>query len=74
MKENLEGIVKRTLIKIAIRENKEVLDFGCGSGTYTIPLAEITGSKGEVYALDKDEIVLEKLKKKIDLIILFKFI
>lgn len=66
MKENLEGIVKRTLIKVGIRENKAVLDFGCGSGTYTIPLAEITGSKGEVYALDKDEIVLEKLEKKIE--------
>jgi ubiquinone/menaquinone biosynthesis C-methylase UbiE len=66
--ENLEEIVKGTLLKIGIRENKEVevLDFGCGSGTYTIPLAEIIGSKGELYALDKDETVLKKLKKKVE--------
>jgi len=62
--ENLEEIVKGTFLKIGIRENKEVevLDFGCGSGTYTISLAEIIGSKGELYALDKDETVLKKLE------------
>ena len=43
--EDLEEIVKGTFLKIGVRENKEVgvLDFGCGSGTYTIPLAEIIG-------------------------------
>ncbi|MHC1597336.1 MAG: class I SAM-dependent methyltransferase [Methermicoccaceae archaeon] len=65
MRKNIE-IVKRTLIKIGVGENKQILEFGCGSGTYTIPLAEIAGSKGKIYALDKDEIVLKKLKKKIE--------
>ena len=66
--ENLEEIVKGTFLKIGIRENKEeeVIDFGCGSGTYTIPLAEIIGSKGKVYALDKDETALKKLEKKVE--------
>jgi len=65
MRKNIE-IVKRTLIKIGVGENKQILEFGCGSGTYTIPLAEIAGSKGKIYALDKDEMVLKKLKKKIE--------
>lgn len=40
MRKNIE-IVKRTLIKIGVGENKQILEFGCGSGTYTIPPAEI---------------------------------
>jgi ubiquinone/menaquinone biosynthesis C-methylase UbiE len=41
-----------------------VLDFGCGSGTYTIPVAKIVGTKGKVYALDKDKHALDNLMKK----------
>ena len=37
------------------------VDLGCGSGTYTIPIARIVGDKGIVYVLDKDVRVLDKL-------------
>lgn len=47
---------------IGIHEGQTVLDFGCGSGYYTIPAAKIVGSNGKVYALDKDG---EKLKEVI---------
>ncbi len=55
----------RVLKKIGIRKGDTVLDFGCGEGTYTIPAAIIVGSKGKVYAIDKDEYPLYKLRTKI---------
>jgi len=41
-----------------------VLEFGCGYGTFTIPAAQIVG--GTVYALDIDEEMLETTKAKVD--------
>ncbi len=41
-----------------------MLDFGCGSGTYTIPAARIVGAQGRVYALDKDKGALDELMQK----------
>jgi len=42
------------LRRVGIQEGFVVLDFGCGSGNYTIPAAKIVGSNGKVYALDKE--------------------
>jgi ubiquinone/menaquinone biosynthesis C-methylase UbiE len=41
-----------------------VLDFGCGSGNYTILAARIAGEEGLVYALDKDKRTLDELIRK----------
>lgn len=49
------------LKSVGIRRGQTVLDFGCGSGTYTIPAARIVGDKGIIYALDKDSKTLNKL-------------
>jgi precorrin-6B methylase 2 len=46
---------------LGVRAGHTVLDFGCGSGTYAIPAAEIVGKKGRVYALDKDHKALDEL-------------
>jgi precorrin-6B methylase 2 len=43
------------LQQIGIRSGQTVLDFGCGLGIYTIPVAKIVGEQGRVYALDKDK-------------------
>ncbi|MGM0368013.1 MAG: class I SAM-dependent methyltransferase, partial [Actinomycetota bacterium] len=51
--------------KIGIRIGQKILDFGCGRGNYTIPLAKAIGSGGVVYAIDKNQEVLEGLRKKI---------
>jgi len=52
------------LERTGIRKGQTVLDFGCNSGTYTIPAAKIVGSQGRVYALDKDKEVLDELMQK----------
>jgi len=54
----------KTLQRIGIKSCQNILDFGCGSGTYTIPTAKIVGKKGNVYALDKDKNALDNLMKQ----------
>lgn len=44
----LELKVIKTLQRIGIKSAQSVLDFGCGSGTYTIPVAKIVGEQGKV--------------------------
>jgi len=61
----LRGHIKEVLAGIGIEENQRVLDFGCGSGAYTIPAAKLVGEKGKVYALDKDARALETLKESV---------
>jgi ubiquinone/menaquinone biosynthesis C-methylase UbiE len=60
----LELKVIKILQRIGIKRGHIVLDFGCGSGTYTIPVAKIVGKQGKVYALDKDKNALDNLMKK----------
>jgi precorrin-6B methylase 2 len=60
----LELQVLEVLRKVGIRQGQLVLDFGCGSGTYTIPAAKIVGEQGRVYALDKDGKTLDELMQK----------
>ena len=67
LKKWLEGIGERFLRKVGIRRGQVVLDFGCGSGNYTIPIAKIVGSEGIVYALDKNARSLDKLMRKAEL-------
>lgn len=35
-----------------VKEGQSLLDYGCGTGYFTIPAAKIVGSAGKVYALD----------------------
>ena len=56
---------ERFLNSIGIREGQVILDFGCGEGHYTIPAAKVVGEKGKIYAIDRDEEVLDELVKLI---------
>jgi len=51
-----------------IQEGQTFLDYGCGTGDFTIPAARIVGSRGKVYALDcfprQLEIVEKQAKKR----------
>jgi len=40
------------LERIGVRRNQTVLDYGCGSGLFSIASASIVGHRGKVYALD----------------------
>jgi ubiquinone/menaquinone biosynthesis C-methylase UbiE len=53
----------RLLRKAGMNAGDTVLDFGCGTGTYTIPAAIVTGEMGRVYALDKDREKLDELMR-----------
>ena len=60
----LESRALEMLQQIGIRSGQTVLDFGCGLGMYTIPVARIVGEQGRVYALDKDKEALDQLIQK----------
>lgn len=38
--------------QVGIRNNETVADFGCGSGFYVLPAAQMVGTHGTVYAVD----------------------
>jgi len=57
----LELQVLEVLERTGLNKGQIVLDFGCGSGTYTLPAAKIVGKQGRVYALDKDTQALDEL-------------
>ena len=40
-----------------------VLDYGCGTGSYSIAAAELVGRSGKVYALDIHPLAIQKLEK-----------
>ncbi|MFX0055731.1 MAG: class I SAM-dependent methyltransferase [Promethearchaeota archaeon] len=49
---------------LGIKEGHNVLDYGCGVGSYTIPTARLVGESGKVYALDIHPIAIERVKKR----------
>jgi ubiquinone/menaquinone biosynthesis C-methylase UbiE len=60
----IESRAIEVLERIGLRRGQTVLDFGCGYGAYTIPVARIVGAQGRVYALDKDKEALDGLMQK----------
>ena len=64
IKIDLELQAFEVLERAGINRGQIVLDFGCGSGMYTIPATKIVGEQGRVYALDKDKKALDELMQK----------
>ena len=54
----------KMLSEAGIGEGQSVLDFGCGSGTYSIPAAELVGRNGRIYSLDVSQGALNKVSRK----------
>jgi cyclopropane fatty-acyl-phospholipid synthase-like methyltransferase len=59
-----QGEGERLLKRVGLRPGDLVLDFGCGSGCYTIPAAGVVGKRGVIYALDKNRYLLADLVKE----------
>ena len=62
----LDGQGEEVLRKIGVRKGQTVLDFGCGRGNYTIPVARIVGEEGRVYALDRNQRALDELMQRVE--------
>ena len=52
------------LTEVGVGTGCVMLDFGCGSGTYTIPAAKLVGDSGKVYAVDISRSALDRLENK----------
>jgi len=61
----LRGRGAAFLTQLGIREGDTVLDFGCGTGTYALPLAQAVGPQGRVIALDRSASRLGELERRI---------
>jgi len=54
---------KRYLLKVPLRQGMTVIDYGCGPGRYTIPMAKLVGPEGKVFALDIQPLAIDMVKK-----------
>ena len=61
---NLIWNPRRHLKRIPLTEGMVVVDYGCGAGRYTLPVAKLVGSKGRVFAVDIQPIALSTIKEK----------
>jgi ubiquinone/menaquinone biosynthesis C-methylase UbiE len=50
------------LKEVGIKQGFHVLDYGCGPGSYIIPLAELVGKSGKIHALDIHPLAIQKVQ------------
>jgi ubiquinone/menaquinone biosynthesis C-methylase UbiE len=53
---------KNILKAVGIKPGFQVLDYGCGPGSYIVPLAKLVGESGKVYALDIHPLASRKVQ------------
>ena len=56
----------KRLIEPYVKKGQVVADLGCGSGYYTLPLADLVGPEGKVCAVDLGKKSVRTLEKKAD--------
>jgi ubiquinone/menaquinone biosynthesis C-methylase UbiE len=57
----------KILEQIGIRPGSNVLDCGAGSGSYSIPAAQLVGPTGKIYATDIHTSAINKIREKADM-------
>ena len=64
---NRDRSVPQKHVGLYVKKGQVVADIGCGSGYYTLALAECVGPEGKVYAVDLNEKGIRDLEKKADM-------
>lgn len=54
---------KDILKEVGIKPGFRVLDYGCGPGSYIVPLAELVGKSGKIYALDIHPLAIQMVER-----------
>jgi len=57
----------KILDRIGIQAGAIVLDFGAGSGSYSIPAAQLIGPTGKVYAADIHPLAIKEIRQKAEI-------
>ncbi len=57
---------KAILSKFPMKVGGAAVDIGCGPGYWTIPMAELMGANGRVYAVDLEEAMLAALRTRLE--------
>lgn len=63
----LESEGAKMLRTLGVKEGYNVVDYGCGHGRYIIPLSQIVGKEGCVYAVERSEDAISVVKEKLSL-------
>jgi len=63
--EDLFGGPERLLKKVPLKPGMTVIDYACGPGRYTVPVAETVGPAGKVYAVDNQHLAIEMTLRKV---------
>jgi ubiquinone/menaquinone biosynthesis C-methylase UbiE len=53
---------RNMLKEVGIQPGFHILDYGCGPGNYLIPLAELVGKSGKIYALDVHPLAIQRVQ------------
>ena len=54
---------RRNIVKeIGLKPGFQVLDFGCGPGSYIAPVAELVGASGKIYGLDLNPAAIQMVQ------------
>ncbi len=56
--------VENILQQSGLQPGMRVADFGCGAGHFALRAAQLTGSRGQVYAVDVQRSLLEQIKRE----------
>jgi ubiquinone/menaquinone biosynthesis C-methylase UbiE len=55
---------RRNILKeVRIKPGFHVLDYGCGPGSYLIPVAELVGTSGRIHALDVHPLAIQRIQR-----------
>jgi len=61
----LDSLGGEMLDILGVKKDDFVIDFGCGKGRYTIPLSQIVGQNGNVFAVERNLDDVVELRERI---------